>query len=67
MGKALRDGYRQRAFLMTKIDGRDKNTAARQIDEPLRRLQTDLVQDRQVTFVRSKGREFGCNPNKMER
>jgi len=43
MGKALRDGYRQRAFLMTKIDGRDKLTAARQIDESLRRLQTDRV------------------------
>jgi aryl-alcohol dehydrogenase-like predicted oxidoreductase len=43
MGKALRDGYRQRAFLMTKIDGRDKATAARQIDESLRRLQTDRV------------------------
>ena len=28
MGKALRDGYRQKAFLMTKIDGRDKATAA---------------------------------------
>jgi len=33
MGKALRNGYRHRAFLMTKIDGRDKTTAARQIDE----------------------------------
>jgi len=43
MGKALREGYRQRAFLMTKIDGRDKATAARQIDESLRRLQTDYV------------------------
>jgi aryl-alcohol dehydrogenase-like predicted oxidoreductase len=43
MGKALRDGYRQRAFLMTKIDGRDRVTAARQIDESLRRLQTDRV------------------------
>jgi len=43
MGKALRDGYRQRAFLMTKIDGRDQSTAARQIDESLRRLQTDRV------------------------
>ncbi len=31
MGKALHDGYRQRAFLMTKIDGRDKKTAAQQI------------------------------------
>jgi len=31
MGQALRDGYRQKVLLMTKIDGRDKNTAARQI------------------------------------
>ncbi|MGA2400874.1 MAG: aldo/keto reductase [Syntrophobacteraceae bacterium] len=43
MGKALRDGYRQRAFLMTKIDGRDKNTAARQIEESLHRLETDHI------------------------
>jgi predicted aldo/keto reductase-like oxidoreductase len=28
MGKALRDGYRQRVFLMTKLDGHDKKTAA---------------------------------------
>ena len=43
MGKALRDGYRQRAFLMTKIDGRDKKTGARQIEESLRRLETDHI------------------------
>jgi len=43
MGKALRDGYRQKAFLMTKIDGRDKTTANNQINESLRRLQTDHV------------------------
>jgi predicted aldo/keto reductase-like oxidoreductase len=43
MGKALQDGYRQRAFLMTKIDGRDKKSAARQIEESLRRLQTDRI------------------------
>src|SRR6266436_5965357 len=43
MGKALRDGYRAKAFLMTKIDGRDRETAAAQIDESLRRLQTDHV------------------------
>jgi len=43
MGKALRDGYRQKVFLMTKIDGRDKKTAAQQIEESLRRLQTDHV------------------------
>ncbi len=43
MGRALRDGYRKKAFLMTKIDGRTKEAAARQIDESLRRLQTDHV------------------------
>jgi aryl-alcohol dehydrogenase-like predicted oxidoreductase len=43
MGQALRDGYRQKVFLMTKIDGRDKNTAARQIEESLARLQTDVI------------------------
>jgi predicted aldo/keto reductase-like oxidoreductase len=43
MGKALRDGYRQKAFLMTKIDGRTKSAAAKQIDESLRRLQTDHI------------------------
>jgi predicted aldo/keto reductase-like oxidoreductase len=41
MGKALRDGYRQKVFLMTKIDGRTRQSAARQLDESLRRLQTD--------------------------
>lgn len=43
MGKALRDGYRQKVFLMTKIDGRTKEAAARQINESLTRLQTDRV------------------------
>lgn len=43
MGKALRDGYRQKAFLMTKFDGRTKEAAAKQIDESLKRLQTDHV------------------------
>jgi aryl-alcohol dehydrogenase-like predicted oxidoreductase len=43
MGKALRDGYRQKIFLMTKFDGRTKASTARQIDESLQRLQTDRV------------------------
>jgi len=43
MGKALRDGRRQRVFLMTKIDGRSKREAARQLDESLRRLRTDCI------------------------
>jgi aryl-alcohol dehydrogenase-like predicted oxidoreductase len=43
MGKALRDGYRQKVFLMTKFDGRTKAATARQIDESLKRLQTDRI------------------------
>ena len=43
MGKALRDGYRNKAFLMTKIDGRTKQAAAQQLKESLRRLQTDHI------------------------
>jgi len=43
MGKALRDGYREKVFLMTKFDGRTKDSAARQIDESLKRLQTDHI------------------------
>jgi len=51
MGKALRDGYRDKVFLMTKIDGRSRREATRQLDESLRRLQTDridLVQHHEV-------------------
>lgn len=43
MGKALRDGYRERVFLMTKIDGRSRKEAARQLDESLERLGTDCI------------------------
>lgn len=43
MGNALRDGYRQKVFLMTKFDGRTKESTAKQIDESLKRLQTDHV------------------------
>jgi aryl-alcohol dehydrogenase-like predicted oxidoreductase len=43
MGKALRDGYRQKVFLMTKFDGRTKVATAKQIDESLKRLQTDVI------------------------
>jgi aryl-alcohol dehydrogenase-like predicted oxidoreductase len=43
MGKALRDGYRERAFLMTKIDGRTKQEAAKQLDESLKRMQVDMI------------------------
>jgi aryl-alcohol dehydrogenase-like predicted oxidoreductase len=43
MGDALRDGYRQKVFLMTKFDGRTKASTARQIDESLQRLKTDRI------------------------
>jgi predicted aldo/keto reductase-like oxidoreductase len=43
MGRALRDGYRGKVFLMTKIDGRTKAEAARQLEDSLRRLQTDCI------------------------
>src|SRR5204863_5912880 len=61
MGKALRDGYRQKVFLMTKIDGRTKALAAQQIDESLRRLQTDridLMQHHEVIRVEDPDRIF---------
>jgi len=43
MGHALRDGYRERVFLMTKNHGRDTVTFRRQLDESLKRLQTDYI------------------------
>jgi predicted aldo/keto reductase-like oxidoreductase len=43
MGKALKDGYRQKVFLMTKIDGRTKEVATQQIETSLQRLQTDHI------------------------
>lgn len=61
MGKALRDGYRDKAFLMTKIDGRDKKSAAKQLDESLSRLQTDrldLLQFHEIIRMEDPDRIF---------
>ncbi len=64
MGKALKDGYRKKVFLMTKIDGQVKDIAARQIEGSLRRLQVetiDLVQFHEVIRMGDPDRIFGTN------
>jgi predicted aldo/keto reductase-like oxidoreductase len=43
MGRALRDGYRRNAFVMTKIDGRSYEEATRQLEDSLRRLEVDCI------------------------
>jgi aryl-alcohol dehydrogenase-like predicted oxidoreductase len=61
MGKALKDGYRDRVFLMTKIDGRTKKDAAEQLDESLERMQTDhidLVQHHEILRFEDPHRIF---------
>jgi len=64
MGKALRDGYRERVFLMTKIDGRTKQDAAKQLDESLKRMQMDhidLVQHHEILRYEDPHRIFDEN------
>ncbi len=64
MGKALKDGYRSKVFLMTKIDGRTRESAAAQIEQSLRSLQTDvldLVQIHEVIRSSDPERVFGPN------
>jgi len=61
MGKALRDGYRDKVFLMTKIDGRPKKEATRQLDESLKRLDVemiDLVQHHEILRFEDPHRIF---------
>ena len=43
MGKALRDGYREKAILMTKHHGREPKTAQAHLEASLKRLQTDYL------------------------
>jgi predicted aldo/keto reductase-like oxidoreductase len=61
MGTALHDGYRDKVFLMTKIDGRSKKEAAKQLEESLERLQTDridLVQHHEILRFEDPHRIF---------
>jgi aryl-alcohol dehydrogenase-like predicted oxidoreductase len=72
MGKALRDGYRDKAFVMTKIDGRSKKEATKQLDESLKRLgvdQIDLVQHHEIIRFEDPHRIFdpeGANAALLE-
>ena len=64
MGKALRDGNRERVFLMTKIDGRTKQEAAKQLDDSLKRLQVekiDLVQYHEILRFEDPNRIFAVD------
>jgi len=61
MGRALLDGYRKKVFLMTKIDGRSRAEAERQLHESLRRLKTDcldLVQHHEIIRYEDPHRIF---------
>jgi predicted aldo/keto reductase-like oxidoreductase len=64
MGKALRDGYRNKVFLMTKLDGRTAKAAQAQLEQSLRRLQTDvidLVQVHEVIRMNDPERSFASD------
>ncbi len=64
MGKALKGAYRQKVFLMTKIDGQVKPAAEKQLEESLRRLQADtidLLQFHEVVRMKDPDRIFGPN------
>ncbi|MBD1846705.1 aldo/keto reductase [Cyanobacteria bacterium FACHB-63] len=61
MGKALQEGYRDRVFLMSKIDGRSEQEAAKQLDQSLQRLQTDhldLIQFHEILRFEDPHRIF---------
>ncbi len=64
MGFALRDGYRDKVFLMTKFDGRTRASTAAQIDESLKRLQTthiDLMQYHENIRLEDPDRFFAAD------
>ncbi|MGA8529510.1 MAG: aldo/keto reductase, partial [Acidobacteriaceae bacterium] len=69
LGMALaQGGYRQKAFLMTKLDGRTRQAAAQQLDQSLQRLKTDridLLQHHEIIRFEDPDRVF-ANDGAME-
>lgn len=64
VGAALRDGYRGRAFVMTKLDGRTRKAAEKQLHESLKRLhieRVDLVQLHEVIRFEDADRAFASD------
>lgn len=64
MGLALKDGYRDKVFLMTKVLGRSTENAQSQLEASLRRLQVDVIDLWQVHSVGTwepddKGKVYG--------
>jgi predicted aldo/keto reductase-like oxidoreductase len=53
MGKALKDGYREKAFLMSKVVERSREGAQQQLEESLRRLDVDVIDLWQFHSLRS--------------
>jgi aryl-alcohol dehydrogenase-like predicted oxidoreductase len=72
MGKTLADGLREKVFLMTKINGRTKKEAMKQLEESLKRLKVDcidLVQHHEVLRYEDPNRIFaegGANEALLE-
>jgi len=60
MGQALQGGHRQKAFLMTKLDGRTKKAAADQLEQSLKRLGTDMIDLVQIHEVIRPGDPERC-------
>jgi predicted aldo/keto reductase-like oxidoreductase len=61
VGQALRDGYRSKVFLMTKMDGRTATEYNKQLEQSLGRLQTnmiDLVQFHEIIRMEDPDRIF---------
>ena len=64
MGQALRNGYREKVFLMSKMDGRTASEYNKQLEQSLGRLQTDtidLVQFHEIIRFEDPDRIFAAD------